>query len=330
MTNTPMLTPTAYSYIRFSSKKQEEGDSIRRQTELTADWARRNRMHLDTSLAPDRGLSAFRGKNRDLGALGEFLRLVERGTVLPGSHLVVESLDRLTREEIQPALLLILSLLQKGIRVVQLKPSEVTYDHKSDTTPIILMLVELSRGHSESKVKSDRNTEAWGQRRKAARAGEAVFTHKLPLWVEDRGGKLVAIPERARAVRRIFELSASGMGLYSIMNTLGAENVAPFGKSGRWSVAYLDLILKDRRALGEFQPRLRGGKPAGDPIPNYFPAVVTEVEWERARRGAWARHRPYKKREAGRVGPGRIGPRVNVFQGLHKSERDGFSFDSGW
>src|SRR5262245_43600027 len=90
MSKEPATSPTAYSYIRFSSKKQEEGDSIRRQTELTAAWAKRHKMHLDTSLAPDRGISAFRGKNRDLGALGAFLRLVESGRVLAGSHLVVE------------------------------------------------------------------------------------------------------------------------------------------------------------------------------------------------------------------------------------------------
>jgi DNA invertase Pin-like site-specific DNA recombinase len=309
-------SPTAYSYIRFSSKKQEEGDSIRRQTELTAAWAKRNSIHLDTSLAPDRGVSAFRGKNRDLGALGAFLRLVENGRVLPGSYLVVESLDRLTREEIQPALLLVLSLLQKGVRVVQLKPVETTYDSKSDTTPIILMLVELSRGHSESKVKSDRVCEAWDQRRKNARAGKGVFTHRLPLWVEERGGKLVAISERAAVVRRIFELSLSGMGLYAIMTTLTKEKVPAFGRSGRWSVTYLDMILSDRRALGEFQPRLRSGETEGQPLANYFPAIVTEEQWERVRMGARKRHRK----------PGRIGNRVNVFQGLLKSARDGFSY----
>src|SRR5262249_39276510 len=152
-----------------SSKKQEEGDFIRRQVEGTAEWAARNGVHLDTSLEPDRGISAFRGKNRDLGSLAAFLKLVESGRVLAGSYLVVEALDRLTREEIQPALLLILNLLQKGIRAVQLKPVEMVYESKSDTTAIVLMLVELSRGHSESKVKSERVEAAWAQRRKKAR-----------------------------------------------------------------------------------------------------------------------------------------------------------------
>jgi DNA invertase Pin-like site-specific DNA recombinase len=325
MTTQP-ASPTAYSYVRFSSKKQEEGDSIRRQLELTSAWAKRNKVHLDTSLQPDRGISAFRGKNRDLGALGAFLRLVEKDVVPPGSFLVVESLDRVTREEIQPALLLVLSLLQKGVKVVQLKPVETVYDKNSDTTPIILMLVELSRGHSESKVKSFRVSEAWGKRRDAARAGKGVFTRKLPLWVEDRGGGLVAIPERAEVVRKIFEWSAAGTGLHAIMTRLTAEGVPAFGSSGRWSVAYVDKILADRRAVGEFQPRLRGGKPDGPPIVGYFPTVVTEEQWHRARVAARGRHRPYTGPEKGRSSGGRIGARVNLFQGLVKSARDGFSF----
>ena len=315
MKNDP-VGPSAYSYVRFSSKKQEEGDSVRRQTDLTAAWAKRNKVYLDTSLSPDRGVSAFRGKNADIGALGSFLRLVESGRVLPGSYLVVESLDRLTREEIQPALLLVLTLLQKGIRVVLLKPVEMTYDTKSDTTPIILMLVELSRAHSESKVKSERNSEAWSTRRAGARAGTTVFTHKLPAWVEDRGGKLVPIPERAEVVRRIFDLSGSGSGLFRIMTRFKKESVPSFGTSGHWSIAYLGKILQDRRAVGEFQPRVRGGASAGAPIPNYYPQIITEAQWERCRVGTRARHRK----------PGRIGGRVNLFQGLIKSARDGLAY----
>ena len=70
-------TATAYSYLRFRSKKQEEGDSIRRQTERTAAWAKRQGVHLDTSLSIDRGVSAFRGKNRDLGSGLEHLEIVK-------------------------------------------------------------------------------------------------------------------------------------------------------------------------------------------------------------------------------------------------------------
>lgn len=59
-----------------------------------AEWAAKRGVELDDSLR-DIGVSAYKGRNRDVGALGTFIRMVEDGTVRPGSFLLVESLDRL-------------------------------------------------------------------------------------------------------------------------------------------------------------------------------------------------------------------------------------------
>jgi DNA invertase Pin-like site-specific DNA recombinase len=55
----------------------------------------------------DLGVSAFRGKNADHGALKAFLDRVESGLIQPGSYLIVESLDRLSRTDITYALQLV-------------------------------------------------------------------------------------------------------------------------------------------------------------------------------------------------------------------------------
>jgi hypothetical protein len=87
-------------------------------------------------------------------------------------------------------------------------------------------------------------------------------------------------------------------------------------KGGRWSMAYVGYILRDRRALGEFQPHSRG-KPDGDPLPNYYPAVVTEEQWLRARAGAAQRIK----------NPGRVSRKhVNVFAGLVRDAIDGGNY----
>src|SRR5438552_11831218 len=113
----------AYSYVRFSHPSQAEGDSLRRQTEAARQWCERNGVRLDTTTTlHDLGKSAYTGwhrKNPDRHALAAFLKLVEQGKVPRGSVLIIENLDRLTREHIQPALLLVLNLLQAGIRIVQ-------------------------------------------------------------------------------------------------------------------------------------------------------------------------------------------------------------------
>ena len=46
----------AYSYIRFSSAKQELGDSLRRQLKLAEAFAERNQLTLDTHSFQDLGV----------------------------------------------------------------------------------------------------------------------------------------------------------------------------------------------------------------------------------------------------------------------------------
>src|SRR5262249_17346954 len=138
-----IMEPTAFSYVRFSHPDQARGDSLRRQTEAAAAWCQRNRVHLETATTlHDLGKSAYTGEHRkkpSRHALAAFLKLVEVGKVPRGSYLIIENLDRLSREHIQPALLLALSLLQAGVRIVQLKPAELIFDDKSDTLPVMMM-----------------------------------------------------------------------------------------------------------------------------------------------------------------------------------------------
>jgi DNA invertase Pin-like site-specific DNA recombinase len=310
----------AYSYVRFSHPSQAEGDSLRRQTVAAREWCERNGVCLDTATTlHDLGKSAYTGqhrKNPDRHALAAFLKLVEAGKVPRGSYLIIENLDRLSREHIQPALLLALNLLQAGVRIVQLKPVEMVFDDKSDTLPVMMMMMELSRGHGESAIKSERVGAAWAERKRKARDGE-VLTHRLPAWVEERNGELVLIPARSAVVKRIFVLAAGGYGHAAIVKKLTEENVPAFGASGRWSRSYVAIILKDRRALGEIQPRKRDGKADGPPISNYFPPVINADEWHAARAAGVSRRKQ---------ATGRSTKHVDVFAGLVKNARDGDSY----
>ena len=56
-------------------------------------------MILDESLR-DIGVSAFKGKNAIKGALKKFIELVEAGRIEKGSILILESLDRLSRQQV--------------------------------------------------------------------------------------------------------------------------------------------------------------------------------------------------------------------------------------
>src|SRR5262249_10131959 len=135
--------------------------------------------------------------------------------------------------------------------------------------------------------------------------GCRTMTRRLPAWVEERAGRPVLIPDRAAVVRRIFKLSAEGCGAALIVKRLTEDHWPAFGGrgayidgdgrersrappgevlgAGHWTRSYVGLILKDRRALGEFQPRKRDGSPEGEPVPNYYPPAVTEEEYYAAR-----------------------------------------------
>jgi DNA invertase Pin-like site-specific DNA recombinase len=318
---------TAYSYIRFSTPEQAKGDSLRRQTEAAAEWCKRNDITLDTSTTfRDLGRSAFLGDHRsnpERHRLAVFLKMVQDGKIAKGSYLILENMDRLSREHIQPATLLALTLLQAGIRIVQLTP-EMILDGRSDMFAVMQMMMELSRGHGESARKSERVGAAWAQKKERARRGEAqtgrgpvagmsCMTHKLPAWIEERGGTLHLIPTRAALVKRMFHLAAAGYSASSIVKLFREEDAPPMGRSGRWLRSYVAQILVDRRPLGEYQPRDRNEKTDGAPIVGYFPAVITEKEWNAARATVGPKRLP----------PTRITDRVNLWSGLLIDARDG-------
>src|SRR5438067_338266 len=112
---------TCYSYIRFSNAAQREGDSLRRQTEKALAYCQRRGWVLDESLTlRDLGVSAFRGDNALVGNLRTFLDAVARGTVLPGSILLVESVDRISRQGIDDGYDLCKRILKAGVHIVTL------------------------------------------------------------------------------------------------------------------------------------------------------------------------------------------------------------------
>src|SRR5438874_8702267 len=97
-----IAAPRAFSYIRFSTPEQLKGDSLRRQLDLSAKYAKQHGLVLDEGLTfRDLGVSAFDKSNLGSGGkLRAFLDAVEQGLVPPGSLLLVESLDRLSRAQV--------------------------------------------------------------------------------------------------------------------------------------------------------------------------------------------------------------------------------------
>ncbi|EIA1797550.1 recombinase family protein [Vibrio parahaemolyticus] len=278
-----MKQPLAYSYIRFSSPEQAKGDSFRRQTEQARLYCERNNLELADFTLKDLGLSAYHGNHVKDGALGDFIDAVKSGQIPYGSYLLVESMDRLSREKISIAQARFLSLLELGINVVVLKGERVyTAESANDLGQIIYSLIEMSVAHEESEKKSMRLSAAQANKRKQARENKTPTGYRPPDWIakvkEGRQLRYELIPERVEVVRRIYYLNNSGMGAIAIARQLNQEQLPAWGRSKTgWQTSYIKKILKTRTVLGEYHPhKSENGKrvPDGDPIPDFYPPII--------------------------------------------------------
>lgn len=272
--------PTAYVYSRFSSAKQERGHSLKRQRDLAQKWLETTGADLgvieDTSLTlTDSGLSGYKGTHRKKGALGVLERMVEDGLIEEGSYLLVENLDRLSRQEPIEAMTLLLSLVGAGMNVVTLADNKI-YSREvinaDKGMSLIQSVLTAGRAYEESVIKGQRVAAAWMNKFKRVTEG-VQLTKKVPFWIE-KSDKNQLIPERVTVVQRIFQMAAEGVGDGTIARTLNAESVpTPTGKGSGWGNSSIMKVRKSRNALGELQ--------TGDGVlhKEYYPTVVSEELW---------------------------------------------------
>jgi len=274
----------AYSYVRMSSQRQLRGDSLRRQLERSRAYADEHSLLLDDSLQ-DLGMSAWKGKNFKHGALGRFLAMVENGEIPRGSYLLIESLDRLSREAVPDALTLFMAIINAGIVIVTLgRDGHQVYSREilnGDWTKLIIGLAVMSRGHEESQTKSERIGAANKRKREKARAGEGHITGLTPTWIDAErvGGNRYefTLNHHTQTVRTIYEMAARGLGSTAIARHLNATGTPTFGTDNGWYQSIIKLLLKRVDVIGTFQPhRMQDGKRVqdGDAIEGYFPAAI--------------------------------------------------------
>ena len=288
----------AISYKRFSLPKQMRGDSDRRQTQLTENYCIRHKLRLIDSYL-DAGLSGFTGANlNDGSALKLLLQAAKLGHFKPGTRLIIESLDRLTRREISTAVRLFLDILDMGLVIVTLIDGEEVFTKArvdNDLTALIIAIVFLSRANNESRTKQQRALEDHKIKRKKAREHKILITAECPKWltVVGKADKRHFVVNRSRVcvIERVFKMAASGYGQWDIVRYLNQHHVPTFSGVPKWRPGILAHLLASRAVLGEFQPHLsvrddgktrRIADPEG-PIENYFPAVISKELYDQAR-----------------------------------------------
>jgi DNA invertase Pin-like site-specific DNA recombinase len=304
---------TAYSYIRFSTPEQRLGRSYDRQKEMAEKYCRERGLLLDKTMTlDDTGVSAFRGTHRRTGALSRFLGAVKDGRIKTGSILLLENLDRLSREEIDDAQETLKQILRAGIDVVTLTDGEI-YTKASLNNPYALIKIILiaGRAHEESETKSKRVADAWAKKHEAQKKNGVFLTHLMPAWLsfDEKKKEFHPIPERVRVINDILQLARDGAGSTKIVKHLNKHHIASF-TGGTWDRGSVRRLLHSRALIGEFQARHvdeNGHRvPHGDPITNYYPTVVDPGLF----------HYIQSKRGSPLKGPQNLNRVNNLFSGL--------------
>ena len=293
------MSGCVYSYLRFSDPRQATGHSADRQNAYAKKWAEDRGLILDESLSlRDEGLSAYHQRHVKSGALGAFLEAVESGRIAPGSVLVVEGLDRLSRAEPIQAQAQLAQIVNAGITVVTASDGKEYSREKLKANPMDLVysLLVMIRAHEESDVKSKRVKAAikklcqdWvdGKYRGLIRNGHD------PAWVKLVDGKYELIPERAEAIRMAVQLYTDGYGAEEIFKRVHAAGLRISHGQTEYKANFYKQLTK-RVLVGEKELSVDGENFA---LKGYYPPVITELEWADMRTTAETRGRSKLKGE---------------------------------
>lgn len=272
-----------------------KGDSFRRQLDAAKRYADRHGLALDEELTfQDLGVSAYRGRNAERGSLADFRLAVQTRTVEPGSYLLVESFDRLSRMDPWEALPVFQEIINAGITIVTLQDGREWNREGIRANPFRIMesLLVMMRAHEESQTKARRLKEAWGRKRRDA--DKVLLTTRCPAWLKAKGDRsgFNIIPERAAIVERIYQMAAEGRGQHAITEMLNTERVPTWGDGQRrpalrWHRSYVAKILNNPAVIGTLVPHVvetdgrQKRRKAQPPITGYYPAVVSEDLYRR-------------------------------------------------
>lgn len=282
--------PKAYRYHRFSTPEQDTGTSLERQRKATKTLCEKHGWQLINPPLEDKGISAWKGDHLRVGELGRFTDRVAAGEIEPGSILVIENLDRLSREKLKNARRWIEDINEAGITVAVCSP-ELMLDEEamsgSNMGTMILYLMEASRSGGESSRKSNMLLAAQEKRMEKARKG-IIYTNRMPAWLTGtKDGQFQVIEERAQVIRDIYSWCADGYGFQAITKLLN-DSVEPWTaphkkNTATWKPGYVRDILTKPLVEGEYHRRTGDARKLTGEVISYYPRIVSAELVGRAR-----------------------------------------------
>lgn len=305
--------PTAYAYIRYSTRRQGDADkdSVSRQMASIQAIVKQHNLDLpEENIFSDTGVSAFSGKNRDKGQLKELIDRIESLHIKEGDYVFVESIDRLSRQRLLQAKELVNGILEKGIVLITTidgqryeKPN--AKNRIDDLQQDILLSVIAKRAYEESNTKSFRRKSAWKRAKTAAEENNKIFNAKRPPYgivYNETTEKFEIHEEEAKEIQAIFE----ALKLKGVTQTIKDINKT---SKRRWTQNAVKSFFDTKYPLGYYMSqRKEDGKMVFDKyIENYYPQIISFELWNEAK---LAMSKRKVNKEAGRPAAGNM----NIFK----------------
>jgi DNA invertase Pin-like site-specific DNA recombinase len=320
----------AYSYIRFSSKPQELGDSLKRQLENSQEYCNKHQLTLSDKRFEDLGISAHKKVKRP--GLEELKIAVEEKRIRSGDYILLDDFSRLSRKGFDSIHQDLRMILLEGVVVVSIKDDlALTQDSLNNPKDIIRIAVYAESAFEESNRKSMYQQSVWDRKGQEALSHKTPKTSICPAWLIPirEGNKVIGfdpIPAKVRIIERIFEMSASGFGRRRICEILTNDKTPHIYSdskraSGKWHPSYIAKLFNSPAVIGTFIPSVvADGKRKLDydhAVTEYFPKVISHSLYQKVQ---------LRKQRLAQKGGGRRGQVLaNLLQGVAKCEGCGGS-----
>ena len=272
------MKPRAWAYVRWSSRRQEKGDSLERQTRALEHFQQQFPEVEIVETFKDAGVSAFHGLNSSAGQLRHILDHIDNGTITAGDFLLVESIDRLSRQRSPDTVQLLTGIIKKGVNIFTTIDRQLySYrDEKDDLSRAIMFTVIAQRAYDESKTKSERAKSAHAKKAMEAEKG-AVYSSFIPFGLRVIDGRYEVVTEEAKELKRLFEL-LKNVGLKQTVIQMNKTKTI-----NNWTVAKIEQLLKKEHVIGklliekvDYSSGVRR-KVKSQIISNHYPKTVDEA-----------------------------------------------------
>lgn len=265
----------AYIYIRFSDPRQERGSSRERQLQLCLAMCERRGWEV-VQIIEDLGRSAWNGNHLKVGNLGKFADRVFAGDIPAGSVLVVEELDRLSRQEARKAQRWIEDVCDTGLEIATVVGERIysKANLNDNLFAIFEILMRAQAAYEYVERLSRRIKRSYQSRLEAARTQGNAITTQGPMWLKPIGTlpdiTWVPIPERLKVIAEILDLIRAGHAAWAVARMLNERGIPSF--TGRtWDRTTVVKIVRSSalegdRAVGEG----KNSRPTGEVLVGYY------------------------------------------------------------